>query len=760
MTSRNGIREFMRLFKNIGIMAAIVMMAIIIMPQSVWAGATSISPKPINVTKGSTATCTITYELCDAAAVFTTETIESSNTSIATVNIDSKNTSGTTVTYNLTITGVAAGTCQLNASFADHLSDDSKSGTGGGYSDIVVTAPSRSLTLDKTSLNITADDTLKATAVNFTPASDITWSVDPAGVVSLTSSGTNKQDCAVAVVAPGTATITAVAVDEDGESYTATCLVKVSIPATDISLDNTTKTLDLSTATKTFDLTATLTPSNSNSAVSWTSSNSSVATVSTSTTSGAPHKITVTGLKAGTATITARAQDANGKTATCVVTVENPVTSVTINNTVPTTIAKNQEIELTSTVNPSSVDASSYTITYSATPSGATITGNKFKAATAGTYAVKATVVQNNVGGGTTTVDSATYNITVAAVAFNQHKDINITVGKELPLSAFFTLTPAIDSKINWSSISGASLSGNGTLLSASKISGTAENTSGQTLTAALTDDPTTTATSTVKIYKNMAIAYDSNKLKCTVPGAYYVSTDDTKNLASVSGGVLQVYYNGEKLYEYGSVSDQKEFDASSLQSIIGNSSIMDKIKSADKDQADLEFRMYLKGTTPGGSSYTTSDYVSTTVPVYKITVSGTGITTTKYYGVNGYSSLKITATPDSTHTFSKWSSDGSTTNPRTVTISGSATYTAEAASKSSSGSNSGSNSGSGSSSGSSKGSGSGAGYDKVPKTGEGNALMWMWILLAASIVVAGGAVFVALNPSIIEKLGSKKDKK
>ena len=165
--------------------------------------------------------------------------------------------------------------------------------------------PAADITLDKTELSGTAGEkaTLKATVVGEDSTKDstdvVTWKSSSEDVATVTAGN-------VTFVGAGTATITAKA----GEK-TATCTVTVkaaTVAVEKITLDKTTAEI---TVGETTTLKATVTPDNAtNKTVTWTSSDESVATVKDGV---------VTAVKAGTATITAKAGD---KTATCTVTVK------------------------------------------------------------------------------------------------------------------------------------------------------------------------------------------------------------------------------------------------------------------------------------------------------------------------------------------------------------------------------------------------------------------------------------------------------
>ena len=132
----------------------------------------------------------------------------------------------------------------------------------------------------------------------------------------------------------------------------ATCNIKVieqKIEISGISLNETQKVLSVG---ESFQLTTTITPSNASASnISWNSSDSNIVSVNGGK---------ITGIKVGTATITA--STSNGKTATCRVTVKNiGPTSISLNKT-SITIGVNETFQLIPTINPSNV--SNKTITW------------------------------------------------------------------------------------------------------------------------------------------------------------------------------------------------------------------------------------------------------------------------------------------------------------------------------------------------------------------------------------------------------------
>lgn len=155
--------------------------------------------------------------------------------------------------------------------------------------------------------------------------STLTATVEPNNAtnknVSWSSSDPEVATVADGVVTPvkaGAATITVTA--EDGE-YSATCKVTVIQPATGITLDKQKVTL-VGAATE--QLKATVVPAEADQTVVWKSSNESVTTVDQAG--------KVTSVSKGTATITASTEDGN-YSQDCAVTVSNPATNLTVDQT-------------------------------------------------------------------------------------------------------------------------------------------------------------------------------------------------------------------------------------------------------------------------------------------------------------------------------------------------------------------------------------------------------------------------------------------
>ena len=267
----------------------------------------------------------------------------SSDTGVATV--DSKGN----------VTGVKPGTAIITVKTTD----------GGKTATCEVTVtkkptPVSGVTINRTSLTLTiGGSAILAATVSPEDATNkkVTWSSSNEAVAKVDQNGE------VTGVKTGTATITVTT--EDG-GKTATCDVTVTdkpVPANGVKLNKTALSIFVGDKSQ---LAATVQPSDAtNPEVTWSSSNASVATVD---------KIgNVTGVKAGTATITVKTH--NGKTATCTVTVKNKlVTKITLNVT-SKTIDFGETFTITPTITPS--DAANKSVTWSSNNSSiATVDSN------------------------------------------------------------------------------------------------------------------------------------------------------------------------------------------------------------------------------------------------------------------------------------------------------------------------------------------------------------------------------------------------
>ncbi len=144
----------------------------------------------------------------------------------------------------------------------------------------------------------------------------------------------------VTAVGPGEATITAKA--KDGSGLSSSCMVTVTQPVTGITLDQESLTLSLF-STHTF--IATVQPENaSDKSLEWTSSDESVAKVD--------ENGMVTAIKAGEATITAKAKDGSGVEASCKVTVPPQLVSAIKLDEEDITLTQGGTASLTADISP------------------------------------------------------------------------------------------------------------------------------------------------------------------------------------------------------------------------------------------------------------------------------------------------------------------------------------------------------------------------------------------------------------------------
>ncbi len=244
------------------------------------------------------------------------------------------------------------------------------------------------------------------------------------------------------------------------------------------------------------------------------------------------------------------------------------------------------------------------------------------------------------------------------------------------------------------------------------------------------TDD--TVVEKEIVVYEKPTISYSDRKLTVTVPKK--VNTGDTSGgsdngnytkCSDITGGKLEIL-NGDT--SLGTTSTAKSsgtsftIDQSTVETLIKN------LKNKFTDSCTLTFRIY---PCDSDADINKNVYADCTAKVYKITVQGTGITTSYFYGLQGQS-VEITATPEKGTFAGTWEDDKTiTTATRTVVVSEDKVYTAVLGEAATSSAEYGE-------------------YDAVPKTGEGNTVLYLVLALIATASVAGYAFFKTMKKNNI----------
>ena len=338
----------------------------------------------------------------------------------------SSNTGVATVDQNGQVTAVSKGSATIKAT--------AKDGSGKSAScSVTVNKLVTSINLDKSSIVLYNGETATISATVLPETANnrsLAWASSNTSVATVSASGV------VTGVARGTATITATAKDGSGKSTT--CEVEVKQYVTHISLDKTFLILNLG---QTETLVPTVSPSNANDkSVTWSSDNTAVATVDQSG--------RVTAVIKGTATIKATALDGSGKSATCSVTVDKLVTSITLDKSQYTFNTIDGTLTLTPTVSPS--DATNKDVRWkSSNTSVATVdTNGKVTAKGNGLATITATAKD---GSG----KSATCEITVAQLVTDITLDkttLALNEGRTVTLVQTVSPSNAKDKSVTWSS--------------------------------------------------------------------------------------------------------------------------------------------------------------------------------------------------------------------------------------------------------------------------------------------------------------------
>lgn len=326
----------MKRFLSVILAALMVIVSVGIMPESASAAvkAPAMTKKSVSIKTGKRTTVGL-----KAASIKNGWTISKAtvvNKSVATVGKSAK---------KITITGKNAGNTSVKVV--------AKNGANKKNLSVKVKVSKATVAVNSVSVDVSAE--LKVGESKYLVATvypsdatnkNIRWSSSNPSIVTVDSYGMIRG------VAVGAAYVSATA--NNGKSSSCYVLIKAAdVPATDIKLDATSKDVFVG---ESFTLKATLTPSNSNSTITWTSDKTDIATVDSAG--------KVTGVKAGTAYITATA---NGRTARCTVTVKAKVDATDIK-------IKNGSTELKNGDTIDATPGSSITLTASVTPATATST--------------------------------------------------------------------------------------------------------------------------------------------------------------------------------------------------------------------------------------------------------------------------------------------------------------------------------------------------------------------------------------------------
>ena len=198
--------------------------------------------------------------------------------------------------------------------------------------------PVTGVTLNQTSLNLSVGET-QTLIPTISPSNatnhNVTWSSSNNNVATVNTSGK------VTAIGVGTTTIAVTTVDGNKKAYCSVTVTQANIPVTGITLNQTSLNLSVGSS---YTLIPTISPSNAtNQNVTYSSNNTSVATVDSN------GKVTAVG--GGSATITATTVDGSIK-AYCTVTVNVPVTGITLNRTL-VSLNKGDTYTLVATITPS-----------------------------------------------------------------------------------------------------------------------------------------------------------------------------------------------------------------------------------------------------------------------------------------------------------------------------------------------------------------------------------------------------------------------
>ena len=295
-------------------------------------------------------------------------TVSPSGASNPAVTFTSSNKSVATVSSSGVVTPVGTGTATITVTTVD-----------GSFTDSCQVTVKRAVTgikLDKSTAQLKSNTTLTLKAT-ITPSNatdkTIKWTTSNKKVATVSSKGV------VTPVGKGTATITA----KTENGLTAKCKVTVYQLVTGVTITEKATVY----AGEKVTLKASVVPSDANNqSITWSTSNKAVATVDS--------KGVVSGVKAGTAVITAKSAE-GGISAKCTVTVKQHVTSITLDNK-ELTVANGAEAQLKATIKPANATEKGYTFTSSDEKVATVTESGLIKALSCGTAVITVKSKENN----------------------------------------------------------------------------------------------------------------------------------------------------------------------------------------------------------------------------------------------------------------------------------------------------------------------------------------------------------------------------
>ncbi len=388
--------------------------------------------------------------------------------------------------------------------------------------------PVTGVTLNKTTADMLTGETLQLEAKiepEDATSKDLTWTSSDKTIATVSTKGLVK------ALKAGKVTITV-----SSNQKTATCEITITDPIVEVDEVTLDKTEVSLTEGETITLTATITPENAtDKTVAWTSSDESVATVSAAG--------EVTALKAGSATITAAS--ANGKTASCIVTVKAKIidaTAITLSATAAE-LKVGETISLTATVAPE--NTTDKTVVWISSDENIAIVdvNGKVTALALGVAEITATCGNVSAICRVTVVPTPIESITLSET------ELNLTEGDTATLIATVAPEDATDKTVIWTSsdesVATVSATGEVTAVKAGTATITGTSSNGKTATCKVTVEPAYIEVVEITLDKTEAKVNEGETLQLVATVTPDDATDATVTWTSSDESVATVDENG-----------------------------------------------------------------------------------------------------------------------------------------------------------------------------------------------------------------------